>query len=93
MVMEKSIYMEEKKIMRKEEKVVVFKSYAEKRYEIAKAKQEGRDKVRARLSGMRDGIYQVMKGLGVYEEYQDWRRSPEGKKFLKECNQKYGSVR
>jgi hypothetical protein len=29
----------------------------------------------------------------MYEEYQDWRRSPEGKKFLKECNQKYGSVR
>jgi hypothetical protein len=42
---------------------------------------------------MRDGIYQVMKGLGVYEEYQDWRRSPEGKKFLKECNQKYGGIK
>jgi len=79
--------------MKREEKCYVFKCYAEKRYEIAKAKQEGKERVRARLSGMRDGIYQVMKGLGAYEEYQDWRRSPEGKKFLKECNQKYGGLR
>lgn len=79
--------------MKKEEKYLIFKGYAEKRYEIARAKQEGREKVRARLSGMRDGIYQVMKGLGVYEEYQDWRRSKEGKAFLRECNQKYGGLR
>lgn len=79
--------------MKKTEKEVIFKSYAEKRYEIAKAKQEGKDRARARLSGMRDGIYQVMKGLGVYEEYQDWRRSKEGKAFLRECNQKYGGLR
>ena len=79
--------------MKKTEKNYVFKSYAEKRYEIAKAKQEGRDKVRARLSGMRDGIYQVMKGLGMYQDYQDWRRSKEGKAFLRECNQKYGGLR
>lgn len=75
--------------MKKEEKALIFKSYAEKRYEIAKAKQEAREKTRARLSGMRDGIYQVMKGLGVYQDYQDWRRSAEGKKFLKECNERY----
>lgn len=79
--------------MKKEEKRIVFEGYAEKRYEIARAKQEGREKLRARLSGMRDGIYQVMKGLGVYEEYQDWRRSKEGKAFLRECNQKYGGLR
>ena len=79
--------------MKKTEKEIIFKSYAEKRYEIAKAKQEGRDKVRARLSGMRDGIYQVMKGLGMYQDYQDWRRSKEGKAFLRECNQKYGGLR
>lgn len=79
--------------MKKEEKKVIFEGYAEKRYEIAKAKQEGKERVRARLSGMRDGIYQVMKGLGVYEEYQDWRRSKEGKAFLRECNQKYGGLR
>ena len=79
--------------MKKEEKSLVFEAYAEKRYEIAKAKQEGKERVRARLSGMRDGIYQVMKGLGVYEEYQDWRRSKEGKDFLRQCNQKYGGLR
>ena len=79
--------------MKKTEKNYVFKSYAEKRYEIAKAKQEGREKTRARLSGMRDGIYQVMKGLGMYQDYQDWRRSDSGKAFLRECNQKYGGLR
>lgn len=79
--------------MKKEERVLIFKAYAEKRYEIAKAKQEGREKQRARLSGMRDGIYQVMKCLGMYNSYLDWRRTSEGKKFLKSCNKKYGGVK